>query len=106
FGIARDMAEDIYDAARAEGIDPHVAFGLVKTESTFRVDAKSHVGALGLTQVMPRTAAWLEPGTTSKDLYDRKTNLRLGFRYLDQMIDKYKGAVTPATHENQHGAGT
>lgn len=106
FGIARDMAEDIYDAARAEGIDPHVAFGLVKTESTFRVDAKSHVGALGLTQVMPRTAAWLEPGTTSKDLYDRKTNLRLGFRYLDQMIDKYKGDVKLALLAYNRGPGT
>lgn len=106
FGIPRDMAEDIYDAARAEGIDPDVAFGLVKTESTFREDARSHVGALGLTQVMPRTAAWLEPGTTSKDLYDRHTNLRLGFRYLDQMIEKYKGNVKLALLAYNRGPGT
>src|SRR5690606_28559925 len=58
------------------------------------------------TQVMPRTAAWLEPGTTSKDLYDRKTNLRLGFRYLDQMIDKYKGDVKLALLAYNRGPGT
>ncbi len=104
--IARDMAEDIYDAARAQGIDPDVAFGLVRTESTFREDARSHVGALGLTQVMPRTAAWLEPGTTSKDLYDRRTNLRLGFRYLDQMIDKYNGDLKLALLAYNRGPGT
>ncbi len=106
YGIARDLAEDIYDTAREEGIDPKVAFGLVRTESTFREDARSHVGALGLTQVMPRTAAWLEPGTTSKDLYERETNLRLGFRYLDQMIDKYKGDVKLALLAYNRGPGT
>lgn len=106
YGIARDLAEDIYDAAREEGIDPDVAFGLVRTESTFREDAKSHVGALGLTQVMPRTAAWIAPGTTAQDLYDRQTNLRLGFRYLEQMIDKYKGDVKLALLAYNRGPGT
>ena len=106
YDIARDLAEDIYDAAIEEGIEPDVAYGLVKTESTFREDAKSHVGALGLTQVMPRTAAWIAPGTTSKDLYDRDTNLRLGFRYLDQMIDKYKGNVKLALLAYNRGPGT
>lgn len=106
YGIARDLAEDIYDAAVEEGIEPDVAYGLVKTESTFREDAKSHVGALGLTQVMPRTAAWIAPGTTSQDLYDRDTNLRLGFRYLEQMIDKYKGNVKLALLAYNRGPGT
>lgn len=106
YGISRDLAEDIYDTAREEGIDADVAFGLVRTESTFRENAKSHVGALGLTQVMPRTAAWLEPGTTAKDLYDRRTNLRLGFRYLDQMIDKYDGNVRLALLAYNRGPGT
>lgn len=106
YGIARDLAEAIYDAAREEGIEPEVAFGLVRTESTFREDARSHVGALGLTQVMPKTAAWLEPGTTSKDLYERDTNLRLGFRYLDQMIDKYKGDLKLALLAYNRGPGT
>ncbi len=106
YDIARDLAEDIYDAAREEGIEPEVAFGLVRTESTFREDAKSHVGALGLTQVMPRTAAWLEPGTRAKDLYDRQTNLRLGFRYLDQMIEKYRGNLKLALLAYNRGPGT
>ena len=73
---------DIYEIAREENIEPRLAYGLVKTESTFNERAVSPVGARGLTQVMPRTAAWLVPGTKTQDLYDRRTNLRLGFRYL------------------------
>ncbi|HEX2166790.1 MAG TPA: lytic transglycosylase domain-containing protein [Longimicrobiales bacterium] len=106
YDISRDMAEDIYDIAREQDIDPKLAFGLVKTESTFDEHAVSHVGARGLTQVMPRTAAWLIPGTTTEDLYDRQTNLRLGFQYLDQMIEKYKGDVRLALLAYNRGPGT
>jgi hypothetical protein len=106
YGISRDMAEDIYDIAREEGIEPRLAYGLVKTESTFRESAKSHVGALGLTQVMPRTAKWLMPGTKTQDLHNRETNLRLGFRYLDKMIAKYRGDVRLALLAYNRGPGT
>lgn len=106
YGISRDLAEDIHDIAIEENIDPQVAFGLVKTESTFDERAISSVGARGLTQVMPRTAAWMQPGTRTADLYDRQTNLRLGFRYLDQMIDKYRGNVRLALLAYNRGPGT
>lgn len=104
--ISRDLAEDIYDIAREQNIEPKLAYGLVKTESTFNERAVSHVGARGLTQVMPRTAAWLVPGTKTEDLYNRQTNLRLGFQYLDQMIDKYKGDVRLALLAYNRGPGT
>jgi soluble lytic murein transglycosylase-like protein len=106
YDIERDLAEDIYDIAREQNIDPQLAYGLVKTESTFDERAQSHVGARGLTQVMPRTAAWLVPGTTTEDLYDRQTNLRLGFKYLDQLIGKYKGNVRLALLAYNRGPGT
>jgi soluble lytic murein transglycosylase-like protein len=106
YGINRDLAEDIYDIARETNIEPRLAYGLVKTESTFNERAVSPVGARGLTQVMPRTAAWLVPGTRTQDLYDRQTNLRLGFTYLDQMIAKYKGNVRLALLAYNRGPGT
>ncbi|MGH7551679.1 MAG: lytic transglycosylase domain-containing protein [Longimicrobiales bacterium] len=106
YGISRAMAQDIYDVAQEEGIDPNVAFGLVRTESTFKENAVSNVGARGLTQVMPRTAKWLIPGTTAQDLHDRRTNLRLGFRYLDQLIDKYRGNLPLALTAYNRGPGT
>lgn len=106
FDIDQKLASDIYDIAQQEGIEPELAYGLVKTESSFKTHARSGVGARGLTQVMPKTAKWMMPGTKAEDLYDQRTNLKLGFRYLNQMIDKYRGNVRDALHAYNRGPGT
>ena len=106
YGIERDLAEAIYDRAAEAGIEPKLAYGLVKTESSFQPRAVSHVGARGFTQVMPRTARWLRPGTSAEDLYDRDLNLGLGFKYLNQLIDKYGGDVRLALLAYNRGPGT
>ena len=89
--IAGDLAVSIYDIAVAEGIDPKVAFALVGVESDFTQRAVSPVGAIGLAQLMPETANWLQPGIGAEKLFDRDTNLRLGFRYLHMLVEQYKG---------------
>lgn len=106
FDIDRTLAEAIFDAAVDEGIDPAMAFGLVRTESTFDHKAKSYAGALGLTQLLPSTARWMEPGTTSQDLYKPDTNLRIGFKYLNYLLDKYKGNEKLALLAYNRGPGT
>lgn len=106
YDIDSTLAKDIYDAAQKEGISPKLAYGLVKTESSFKTRARSGVGARGLTQVMPKTARWLRPGTKADDLWDQKTNLHLGFRYLNQLIDKYHGNVHHALTAYNRGPGT
>lgn len=89
FRIPADLADAIHEAAQREDLSPDIAFRLVATESSFRKRAISPVGAIGYTQVMPSTAAWLEPGVSDDDLFDRDTNLRLGFRYLRMLLDQY-----------------
>jgi soluble lytic murein transglycosylase-like protein len=91
YNIAADLTAAIYDVALAEGVDPALAFRLVKTESNFHPKAKSKVGAIGYTQVLPSTARLYEPGLTVQQLYDRNTNLRLGFRYLRDLLERYEG---------------
>lgn len=91
YQIPADLAASIYDIALAEGIDPGLAYRLVRTESGFVGKAVSPKGAVGLTQVMPSTAYGMEPGLRYADLFDRETNLRLGFRFLRQMLEKYQG---------------
>jgi soluble lytic murein transglycosylase-like protein len=91
FGIPADLAERIEDIALAEGIEPHVAFGLVRAESEFNRRAVSPVGAVGLTQLMPSTARYFKNGVGREDLFDRDTNLRIGFRYLNSLVVKYNG---------------
>lgn len=93
YDIGADLAGTIVDVASAEGIDPELAFRLVKLESDFNVRATSPVGAIGLTQVMPATAKYYVKGITREKLYDPQTNLRIGFRYLRGLVDEYDGNV-------------
>ena len=106
FDIPFDLADEIHWAALREEVDPAMAFGLVRAESSFRTAAVSPVGALGLTQLMPSTARWLAPGTTRKDLLQAETNLRVGFRYLRSLIDEYEGDVRLALTAYNRGPGT
>jgi soluble lytic murein transglycosylase-like protein len=93
YGIPADLAAKIYDIAIAEGIEPRIAFGLVNVESEFTHKAISPVGALGLTQLMPATAQFFQPGIERSDLFDPTTNLHIGFRFLKELIGKYDGNV-------------
>ena len=96
YGINAELASNIVDVARAEGIDPDLAFRLVKLESDFNPRATSPVGALGLTQLMPSTARFYDKGITAQKLFDPRTNLRIGFRYLRGLVDEYDGNVRTA----------
>jgi hypothetical protein len=106
FELTREMAEDIYDMAIASDVEPDVAFGLVRAESSFKNTATSYVGAIGLTQLMPATAKWLEKGITNSELRNPKTNLRIGFKYLKQLTDKYDGDTDMALVAYNRGPGT
>ncbi len=106
YPVTPTLARAIDRAAREAGIDTEMAFGLVRTESSFQNKATSHVGAMGLTQLMPATARWLEPGVTRSDLRDPDTNLRIGFRYLKDLIEKYDGNTRLALLAYNRGPGT
>lgn len=104
--IPADLATAIYDHAVAEGIDPTVAYRLVQTESGFSHFAISPKGAVGLTQLMPSTAYGMDSTLRYKDLFERDTNLKLGFRYLRQMLRKYDGDLKLALLAYNRGPGT
>src|SRR5688572_33004864 len=89
YKITSDLSAAVYDAAVAEGIDPALAFPLVKLESQFNHKALSPVGAVGLTQLMVPTAGMYVPGVSREDLYDRDLNLTIGFRHLRGLIKQY-----------------
>lgn len=91
YGIAADLAGSIHDVAMAEGLDPELAFRLIEVESRFEERARSSVGAVGLAQVMLPTARFYQKDITREQLYDRETNLRIGFRYLRGLVRSYKG---------------
>lgn len=91
YNISRDLALDIVENALREGIDPELGFRLIRVESVFRVSARGPQGSLGLTQLMPGTARSIDRSLdTEREILDPERNLRTGFRYLRQMIERYK----------------
>ena len=82
YQIPADLAADIYDIALSEGIDPALGFQLVKVESSFKATRASSMHGVGYTQLQVPTARFYRPRVTERDLYDRETNLRIGFRFL------------------------
>src|SRR5680860_987310 len=59
YDISEKLARTIREVSIEEGLDPELAFRLVRTESRFNPRARGPQGALGLVQLMPSTARWL-----------------------------------------------
>lgn len=96
YKVTGDLATNIFDVALEEGIDPELAFRLVRQESDFNEHATSPKGAIGLTQIMPATAKFFQRGVTRDGLYDPKINLHVGLRYLHTLVGEYHGDVNLA----------
>lgn len=68
---------------------------VIATESSFKVDAVSPVGAIGLMQLMPVTAKYIAKKANVRsyhgpeDLYDPKTNVSIGVAYLSLLRDRF-----------------
>lgn len=106
YRIAPDLAAAIYDAAVNERLDPDLAFRLIKLESRFDDRAESPVGAIGLAQVMLSTAREFDNTITRAKLFERDTNLRIGFRYLRRLIKWQDGDLHLALLAYNRGPGT
>ncbi|MEE0775854.1 MAG: lytic transglycosylase domain-containing protein [Bacillota bacterium] len=77
------------------GVDSNLVYSIMKQESGFDPDARSHKGAAGLMQVMPETAQW----STSKmgieyredELTDPSYNLNISIWYLSYLNGVFGG---------------
>ena len=90
--------EPIEANAARSGIDPSWVYGVVRQESAFVTDARSHAGALGLMQLMPATGRRLGLRAYSRGaILNVENNLRLGVAYLKEVLDRNRGHQTLAT---------
>lgn len=103
YRIPADMASRIYDHAVNEGIPPALGFQLVKIESGFTNSARSYAAAIGLTQLMLPTARAYEPTVTPADLMNPDVNLRIGFRYLKDLLKQYDNDLALALEAYNKG---
>jgi len=94
------LRDPVLAATRAVGIDAAYVYGLIRQESRFIMDARSHVGASGLMQLMPATARWTarKIGLDYRPsmITDRDVNLRLGTSYLRLVLDDFEGRIALA----------
>ena len=82
-------------AAEGYSYDPRTFHALVREESNFNKEITSHAGAKGLSQLMPATARsvgrWLGLSVTTDQMTDPWTNLRIGTRYFESLVTRYRG---------------
>ncbi len=93
--------EVVVNHSRQKSINPAWAFAIIRQESAFTKDAKSHAGAMGLMQLLPRTARQMARSLRIRfrrnDLLNANTNVQLGINYLKHVKDKFKGNSVLAT---------
>ena len=92
------------------GLDKAWVYGLIRQESRFIMNAKSTVGASGLMQLMPGTAAYIAKkigyaGYAPDRVNDIQTNILLGTNYLNLVLGNLDGSQTLATAAYNAGPG-
>jgi len=95
----RDVVEKYADKNQ---VNPAWAYAIIRQESAFIADAKSHAGALGLMQLMPRTARQVARSLQirrpkQREILNTRTNIQLGISYLKKVKRRFQGHPVLAT---------
>ena len=101
--------DEIEYYAAKYNLQPAFVAAIIRTESSFRTNAESNVGARGLMQMMPDTAEWIadkldDSSYTFDKMYDAETNIRYGCWYLNYLCRLFRGdaeLVSAAYHAGQ-----
>ncbi|VXC54258.1 Lytic transglycosylase catalytic [Burkholderia sp. 8Y] len=96
--------------AQSTGLDTEWAYGLIRQESRFIINARSDVGAGGLMQLMPGTAQLVAKkiglGALSRaQMNDIDTNILLGTNYLSMIYNQFDNSPVLATAGYNAGPG-
>ncbi len=89
----RAYREPVEQACQEVGLDPFLAWAIMRRESAFRADVVSAADARGLMQIIPPTARSIaeklkEPSPAADDLYSPSLNLRFGTWYLSALMER------------------
>ncbi len=97
-------------SARTQGLDPSLVKAMIAVESAFEPRAVSPKGALGLMQIMPATGERYGVSANTKrtveqQLFDPATNLRIGTRYLRDLLQRFDQDLSLALAAYNAGEG-
>lgn len=93
----RTYAALVQQYAAEYGVDENKVYAIIRTESGFKPEAESKVGARGLMQITDETFLWIKskiaPGEeiTFDDLFDPAVNIRFGTYLLATCLARYDG---------------
>ena len=96
-----EMLAMVDEISGATGVDTYLARAIIQAESAFNYKARSHVGALGLMQLMPSTAERF--GVT--DPFDPRQNIMGGCKYLKWLLDYFQGDLRKVIAAYNAGEG-
>lgn len=105
------VRQHVHAAAERYDIDVELLQAVIMTESGFNAHAVSPRGAVGLMQLMPRTAAQYGVAARprapiARQLTDPSTNIGAGARYLRYLLDMFPGKVDLAVAAYNAGEGS
>jgi soluble lytic murein transglycosylase len=90
--------------------DPLLLAAIVRQESRFEPSARSPVGAVGLSQIMPASARTIASelgyrNISEAELLKPAVNLEFGAYHLSRELDEYNGSIVPALAAYNAGGG-
>lgn len=101
--LSRPELEELATAiAGFHGVEPALLMAVADAESGFRAHAISPVGAVGLTQLMPSTARWIDV----PDPFNPRDNLDGSARYLKSLLASFRGDLDLSIAAYNAGPGT
>lgn len=95
------FGELIHAKAQKYDVDPALVAAVIENESAFKPRARSHRGARGLMQLMPKTGHWMG----ARNLYDPEQNVDAGVKYLKYLEKRFDGNQTKIIAAYNAGEG-
>ncbi len=93
----RPFYKEVSKWAKEYNVSEYIMYALIRSESFFRPKVASHAGAMGLAQLMPKTAREIAKSLKIKnyDILDCDDNIHFGTYYLSNMIKRFDGKIMP-----------